>query len=258
MIRTCNVTIDSIHRTASLIKKSHRTVVLTGAGISTPSGVPDFRSPGIGLWTRYLPMEVASLTAFRYNPELFYKWLHPLAVHMLTASPNPAHIALAKLQTSGYVSTIITQNIDGLHTRAGATNVLEIHGTLNTLTCIKCFKQVPSEFIIKDYIDHCTIPYCQLCGGVLKPDVILYEEQLPVKIWQKAEQACRKCDLLVVAGTSLEVMPSAKLPILALDNSASLVIVNNSDTYIDVRADIIIRADVAEIFPQISDELLND
>jgi NAD-dependent deacetylase len=257
MTSSSQVTVESIHHTAELIKQSHHAVVLTGAGISTPSGIPDFRSPGIGLWTRYLPMEVASLSAFRYNPELFYKWLHPLAVHMLSAQPNPAHIALAKLQVNGYISTIITQNIDGLHTRAGAKNVLEVHGTLNTLTCIKCFKQVSSEGIIKEYINLCTIPLCQVCGGILKPDVILYEEQLPVKTWTMAEEACRKCDLILVAGTSLEVMPSAKLPILALDNGASLIIVNNTDTYIDVRADIIIRADVADIFPQISDEVLN-
>jgi len=257
MTSNSRVNVESIHHTAELIKQSHHTVVLTGAGISTPSGIPDFRSPGIGLWTRCLPMEVASLTTFRYNPELFYIWLHPLAVLMLSAQPNPAHIALAELQVKGYISTIITQNIDGLHSRAGATNVLEVHGTLNTLTCIKCFKHIPSEAIIQEYIDHCTIPHCQICGGILKPDVILYEEQLPVKTWIKAEETCRKCDLILVAGTSLEVMPSAKLPILALDNGASLIIINNTDTYIDVRADIIIRADVADIFPQISDEVLH-
>jgi NAD-dependent deacetylase len=257
MTSTSIVTVKSIHQTAELIKKSHHIVVLTGAGISTPSGIPDFRSPGIGLWTRYLPMEVASLTTFRYNPELFYKWLHPLAVHMLSAQPNPAHIALADLQVKGYISTIITQNIDGLHTRAGATNVLEVHGTLNSLTCIKCFRHIPSEGIIQEYIDHCTIPHCQICGGILKPDVILYEEQLPVKTWIKAEETCRKCDLILVAGTSLEVMPSAKLPMLALDNGASLIMINNTDTYIDVRAEIIFRADVADIFPQITDEVLH-
>jgi NAD-dependent deacetylase len=248
---------ETIQRAAELIKQSHNTVVLTGAGISTPSGIPDFRSPGIGLWTRYLPMEVASLSAFRYNPELFYKWLHPLAILMLSAEPNPAHFALAKLQAGGYISTIITQNIDGLHIRAGAKNVLEIHGTLNTLTCVKCFKQVPSNSIIKDYLENCTVPQCPVCDGILKPDIILYEEQLPVKTWIKAEEASRRCDLMLIAGTSLEVMPSAKLPILALDNNAALIIVNNTDTFIDVRADIIIRADVADIFPQISYEVLN-
>jgi NAD-dependent deacetylase len=249
--------VNCIQLASDLIKHSHHTVVLTGAGISTPSGIPDFRSPGTGLWTKYLPMEVASLSAFRYNPELFYQWLHPLAVHMLSAQPNPAHYSLAMLEENGFISSIITQNIDGLHTRAGSKNVIEVHGTLNTLTCIKCFTQVLSEVIIQDYINHCTIPHCQICGGILKPDVILYEEQLPIKTWVKAEEACRKCDLLIVAGTSLEVLPSAKLPVLALDNEASLIIINKTDTYIDIRADIIIRADVAEVFPLISDKVMN-
>lgn len=243
---------------SEMLKHSHHAVVLTGAGISTPSGIPDFRSPGIGLWTRFLPMEVASLSTFRYEPELFYKWLHPLAVHMLSAKPNPAHIALAKMQASGYISTIITQNIDGLHTRAGANNVLELHGTLNTLTCIMCFRQVSSNGIIQDYINQCSIPRCHICGGILKPDIILYEEQLPVKTWLKAEEACSHSDLLLVAGTSLEVLPSAKLPILALDNGARLIIINHAETYIDVRADLIIRANVADIFPQIASEVLDD
>jgi NAD-dependent deacetylase len=250
--------ISSIISASNMLKNSTQAVVLTGAGISTPSGIPDFRSPGIGLWTRFLPMEVASLSAFRYDPELFYKWLHPLAIHMLSAEPNPAHVALAQLQSSGYISTIITQNIDGLHTRAGAKNVLEIHGTLNSLTCIKCFQQFPSDGIIQSYITDCTIPHCQVCGGILKPDVILYEEQLPVKIWQKAEAASKQCDLMLIAGTSLEVMPSAKLPILALNNGAKLMIINHTETYIDVRADMTIRADVAEILPQIAHEVLND
>ena len=202
-------------------------------------------------------MEVASLTTFRYNPELFYSWLHPLAIHMLNAQPNAAHLAIAVLQNNGYISTIITQNIDGLHTRAGAKNVLEVHGTLNTLTCINCFLQVAAEGIIQDYISDCKIPHCQVCGGILKPDVILYEEQLPYKTWMKAEEACRKCDLLLVAGTSLVVMPSAKLPILALENDASLVIINNTDTYVDIRADIVIRENLADVFPLILDEVLS-
>ena len=250
--------INTTNLASDMLKHSHRVVVLTGAGISTPSGIPDFRSPGIGLWTRFLPMEVASLSAFRYDPELFYKWLHPLAVHMLSASPNTAHVALARLQASGYISTIITQNIDGLHTRAGANNVLEIHGTLNTLTCIKCFRQVASNTVIQEYINYCTIPLCQTCGGILKPDIILFEEQLPVKTWLKAEEASSHCDLMLIAGTSLEVLPSAKLPILALDNGARIIIINHADTYIDVRADLIIRADVVDVFPLIASEVLDD
>jgi NAD-dependent deacetylase len=256
MIRDNPANLEPIHHAADLIKKSRHTVALTGAGISTPSGIPDFRSPGVGLWTRVEPMEVASLTAFRHNPEQFYRWFQPLAVQVRSAQPNSAHIALAKLQVAGYVSTIITQNIDGLHTRAGAANVLEVHGSLDTLSCTNCYRKVPSVTVIEEYIDHCTVPHCPSCGSVLKPDIILYEEQLPVAIWNKAEMACQKCDLMLVVGTSLEVMPSAKLPIQAMDHGAQLVIVNNAETFMDVRANIVIHADVAEILPQIMQEVL--
>jgi NAD-dependent deacetylase len=257
MTRIVPEIIHTITHAADLIKKSRHTVALTGAGISTPSGIPDFRSPGVGLWTRFQPMDVASLSAFRHNPEQFYKWFHPLAIHMYVAQPNPAHLALAKLQDAGYISTIITQNIDGLHSRAGAKDVLEVHGTLNTLTCTNCYRQYSSTMIIEDYVKHCTIPYCQVCGSILKPDVILYEEQLPIKTWLKAEEACKYCELMLVIGTSLEVMPSAKLPIQALDHGAKLIIINNADTFMDVRADEVIRADVAKILPQITNEVLN-
>jgi len=257
MTISCPETIQITQRAASIIKAAHRTVVLTGAGISTPSGIPDFRSPGIGLWTRYMPMEVASLSTFRHNPELFFKWMHPLATRMFSAVPNAAHIALAKLEVAGYVSTIITQNIDGLHTRAGAKNVLEVHGTLNTLTCIGCYRQFSSLGIVEEYVKNGTIPHCLICGAILKPDVILYEEQLPIKTWLKAEEACKVCDVMLVAGTSLEVMPSAKLPVLALERDAHLIIVNNSETYVDVRAEIILRGDVADILPHVADAVLS-
>ena len=249
--------IHTITLAVDLIKKSHHTVVLTGAGISTPSGIPDFRSPGVGLWTRYQPMDVASLTAFRHNPEQFYQWLYPLAIQMHTAQPNPAHFALAQLQNTGYISTIITQNIDGLHSRAGSKNVLEVHGTLDTLTCTNCYRKFSSTTFMEEYINHCTIPQCQVCGSILKPDVILYEEQLPIKTWLNAEEACKNCELMLVIGTSLEVMPSAKLPIQALDHGAQLIIINNAETFMDIRAAAVIRADVADILPQISNEVLN-
>lgn len=242
---------------ADLIKKSHHGVTLTGAGISTPSGIPDYRSPTTGLWTRYDHMKVASLSAFRYNPERFYEWLHPMAVQIHSAQPNQAHLALARLQNAGYLPVIITQNIDGLLTSAGAINVLEVHGSLGSLTCTDCYHQFPSAMYIDEYIKHCTIPYCQICGSILKPDVILYEEQLPVHTWQKAEDACKQCDLLLIAGTSLEVMPSAKLPIRALEHGAFLIIVNNAETFVDVRADVVIHADVVDVLPMITDEVLN-
>jgi NAD-dependent deacetylase len=257
MTSSLNELPENIRNAAESIKRSHQVVVLTGAGISTPSGIPDFRSPDIGLWTKFEPMEVASLSAFRYNPEKFFKWLHPLAVRLFSAQPNPAHIALAELQKLGVIHTIITQNIDGLHTHAGATDVLEVHGSLSTLTCINCFARVPSKSVIKEYIEDQKIPHCKICGGYLKPDIILYEEQLPYAIWNKAESASKTCDLMIVVGTSLEVMPSARLPMAALENGASIIMINNTETYIDVRAEIIIRADVADVLPKLADEVFN-
>jgi NAD-dependent deacetylase len=249
--------IEAINKAAKLIKKSPRTVVLTGAGISTPSGIPDFRSPGKGLWTRTDPMKVASLSAFRHNPEQFYAWFHPLAVQIYTAKPNGAHIALARLQEAGFINTIITQNIDGLHSRAGSKNVVEVHGTLNTLTCTSCYRQVPSETILEEYINQCNVPHCKTCGSVLKPDVILYGEQLPVKTWMNAEKATKDCDLMLVVGTSLEVMPSARLPSDAMDHGAHLIILNNATTFMDVRADVVLHEDVAETLPLIAEQVLN-
>jgi NAD-dependent deacetylase len=241
-----------------MLREARRGVALTGAGISTPSGIPDFRSAGSGLWARFLPMEVASLSAFRYQPERFFQWLHPLASHMLSARPNPAHLALARLEEAGYLTTLITQNIDGLHTRAGCKNVLEVHGSLNTLTCVRCYQTFSSNGLIDDYLENASIPYCPHCQGILKPDVILFEEQLPVRVWMKAEEASKGCDLMLVAGTSLEVMPSASLPVKAVENGARLILINRTSTYIDVRADVVIRGNVADILPMIANTLLGE
>lgn len=249
---------NSIRQASQLIKKTKAGVVFTGAGISTPSGIPDFRSEGSGLWTRYFPMEVASLTAFRHDPDKFFSWLRPLASHMLSAQPNPAHTAIAELQKEGYINTVITQNIDGLHHRAGSVNILEIHGTFNTLSCVGCYKQYESSPYISPYIEEGLIPQCSECGSILKPDVILFEEQLPMHIWMQAEQVSKQCDLMLVAGTSLEVIPSAKLPLYAVENSAKLIVVNNTETYIDIRADVVIRGDVADILPLIAQEVIGD
>lgn len=248
--------LEAIHRAAELIKTSKRAVVLTGAGLSTPSGIPDFRSAGSGLWTRYLPMEVASLSTFRYHPEKFYEWLRPLASHMLSAQPNPAHFALAKLEEAGYIKTIVTQNIDGLHHRAGSQHVLEVHGTLNTLTCIDCYRRYDSEGVIEPYLREGILPHCPNCNHLLKPDIILFEEQLPVRAWMQAQEASKTCDLMLVAGTSLEVMPSAGLPMRALENGAHLIIINRTETYVDVRADVIIMDNVADKIPRIAEEVL--
>jgi NAD-dependent deacetylase len=247
---------SEISRAADIVRSSQAGVCLTGAGISTRSGIPDFRSAGSGLWTRYNPLEVASLSAFRYHPNRFFAWMRPLLQQIISASPNPAHLSLAQLQQAGHIRTIITQNIDGLHHKARSTLVLEVHGSLQTLTCIGCFRQVDSAEFIQPLVDTGEIPRCLDCHNILKPDVVLFEEQLPFITWQQAEAACHDCDFMLVAGSSLEVMPVAGLPMHALENHASLIVVNQTPTYIDPRADVLIQGDVAEVLPLLAAEVL--
>ncbi len=247
---------EAIRKAAALLREARNGIALTGAGVSTPSGIPDFRSPESGLWKRYNPMEVASLRAFRYNPERFYAWLREIASGIRAAQPNPAHYALAALQQAGYIHTIITQNVDALHQRAGVRRVLEVHGTLETLTCTRCYHKFHAADYIEDYLENGNIPRCPDCGGVLKPDVILFEEQLPFLVWNQAQEAARTCDLILVAGSSLTVMPVAGLPVQALNNNARMIIINKAPTYIDVRADVVLRGDVAELLPLLAEEAL--
>ena len=245
-----------IEYAADLFRQAERAVVLTGAGISTSSGIPDFRSEGTGLWAKDEPLEVGSLTTFRHDPEKFYKWFHPLAGQIYKAKPNSAHLALAQLEKAGRLKKIVTQNIDMLHQKAGSEKVIEMHGTLGTLSCLGCYQQYGCKDFLPPYLEHGTIPHCPACGAVLKPDVILFGEQLPHKAWLEAQQACRDCDLMLVAGSSLEVLPVAGLPMQAIDRGAHLIIINQTPTYLFVRADINILENVADIIPQIKDQVM--
>lgn len=247
----------AIEFAADLFRQSRHAVVLTGAGLSTPSGIPDFRSEGKGLWSRDEPMEVASLSTFRAAPERFFQWFRPLASQIFNAQPNPAHIALADLEKAGHVHSIVTQNIDVLHQKAGSSVVIEMHGTLRTLTCTQCYRQEEAASHLSAFVDKGDIPLCPKCGSVLKPDVILFGEQLPQMAWYQAQREARQSDLMMVAGSSLEVLPVAGLPMQTLDRGGHLVIINNSPTYLNVRADVVILEDVAEIIPAIAEKVLN-
>ena len=249
---------NDIHCAVDMIRDSQRVVVLTGAGISTGSGIPDFRSPSTGLWEKIDPLEVASLLAFRHDPVRFYRWLRELAVLILNASPNCAHESLTRLQSLGFAHTIITQNIDALHQRAGAQNVLEIHGSIEHMSCTSCFVSYDSSAYIHAYLTEHVIPRCSYCKGVLKPDLVLMGEQLPVHIWQKAVKACNLCDLMIVLGSSLEVLPVAKLPLMALEHGARLILINRMPTYLDVRANIVLHEDLTQVLPWIVDQLVKD
>ena len=245
-----------IARAAELLGQADYAVALTGAGHSTPSGIPDFRSPTSGLWAQVDPMAVASLFAFRLHPQDFYNWIRPLARTMLEAQPNPAHHALAQLESAGLIKSVITQNIDGLHQKAGSQRVHEVHGHMREATCIRCYQVVPADSLVEQFIEGDQIPRCP-CGGVMKPNVILFGEQLPLNVLTAARQDTISCDLMVVIGSSLTVEPVADLPLMALGHGARLIIVNYQPTHLDDRADVLIHADLAEVLPHIAGAAIN-
>lgn len=238
-----------------LLRAARRVVALTGAGISTPSGIPDFRSEDSGLWVKHHPFEVASITGFRHYPERFYEWIRPLARLMLDAEPNPAHRALARLEAGGMLHAIVTQNIDLLHTRAGSRVVHELHGSMREASCVECFRTAPAEQAFAQFMVDGALPRCPSCGGLLKPNVILFGEQLPYGVLQAARRAVRAADVLLVAGSSLEVSPAAEMPLMALAAGARLIVVNYAPTFVDGDADVVIREDVADVLPRLADLL---
>jgi len=242
---------DLIDRAAHALRNARYAVALTGAGISTPSGIPDFRSARTGLWEQVDPMEVATIYAFRQDPARFFRWIRPLALTIRNARPNPAHLALARLEQAGIIRAIITQNIDGLHQQAGSSCVAEVHGHVREATCMTCYHVVPSEGFMEQMILDGQPPRCPECGGVLKPNAVLFGEALPAQAMLTSVQAARQCDVMLVAGSSLEVSPAADLPDLALAHHARLIIVNLSPTHLDACAEVLIHGDVAEVLPQI-------
>lgn len=248
---------QTLQEAAALIKKSKYVTALTGAGISAPSGIPDFRSVKSGLWTMFDPMEVASLAAFRYSPQKFFKWLRPFIQQIITSHPNPAHQGLATLEEQGYLKAIVTQNIDNLHQRAGSGNIFEIHGTLKSMTCGFCYESCPSEPYIEALMVNGEIPRCEHCGHILKPDIILFQEQLHHQQWKAAEEIVLRSDLLVVIGSSLEVSPVSMLPVLAMNKGANLIVINQTPTYVNQRADIVIPEDAATAVPLLVKEILD-
>src|SRR5688572_27825460 len=241
---------QQIRQCAELISQARNVVAMTGAGTSTPSGIPDFRSPNSGLWERVNPLAVASIHAFRQSPEKFYEWIYPLTKQFLEAEPNPAHYALASLEQQGKLKAIITQNIDNLHRRAGSQIVLELHGHVRDVVCTRCYQVQEAAQVFDKFVNDRLVPHCS-CGGVLKPNTILFGEQLPVQEFVAAQGALKQGDLLFLVCSSLEVAPASHLPAFALENGARLVIINLQPTYLDSRADVVIRGDVAEVLPRI-------
>ena len=243
---------QKIEQATRLIQNAKNLVAFTGAGISTDSGIPDFRSD-TGLWkqTDVDPLEVASLFGFRRNPQAFYDWVKPLANTILMAKPNPSHIALADLEAQGILTAIITQNIDILHTRAGNKTIYELHGHMRETTCIRCYKVFDGLPILEQFLLDGRVPHCEHCGGVLKPNVILFGEQLPVRELRDAQQSAKQCDVMLIIGSSLEIAPANQLPVIAKRNNAKIIIINLDETHLDHMADVVIHARSSLVLPQI-------
>ncbi len=243
---------DEIIRAAALLSKARHAVALTGAGSSTPSGIPDFRSPETGLWEKADPMVVASIYTFRRRPQMFYDWMRPLVKTLLNAEPNASHLALAELEAGGWLKATITQNIDGLHQRAGSREVLELHGHIREATCISCYKVLPTRELLEDFLALGEMPRCPACNGVIKPNVVLFGEQLPIEVLNAAMVHVRQADLMLVAGSSLEVMPASQLPLEVHQRAGRLIEINLMPTYIDDIAEVVIHGDVVDVLPRIA------
>ena len=217
---------------ATLLRERQPCVVLTGAGISTESGIPDFRTP-TGIWAQYDPTEYATIDAFRRDPEKVWEF-YALRLEVLgRAEPNAGHLALAELERRGLVQAIVTQNIDGLHQRAGSENVIEVHGSIRTASCLRCGEQVPLEQ---------AMPRCGECGEILKPDVVMFGEVLPPGAMERASELARGAGLLLVVGSTLEVYPVAGLPDETRAAGGARAIVNRGPTQYDTVADLKIDA----------------
>lgn len=227
------------------IDESRSIVFFGGAGVSTESGIPDFRSVD-GLYNQkyaYPPEEILSRTFFDRKPEEFYRFYRDKML-CLTARPNPAHRKLARLEAAGRLRSIVTQNIDGLHQLAGSKRVWELHGSVHRNHCMRCGKSYPAQWVL----DSTGVPKCD-CGGIVKPDVVLYEEQLDSDVIQGAVNDIQKADLLIVGGTSLAVYPAAGL--INYYRGSRLVLINKSETPRDSQADLVLHGPIGQILDQI-------
>jgi NAD-dependent deacetylase len=243
----------SVEQLAELIRRRQPCVVLTGAGVSTESGIPDFRSP-TGLWAQFDPFEYGSIEAFRRDPLKVWSFYKP-RVRMLTeAEPNPAHHALAELERLGLVEAVVTQNIDLLHERAGSREVIEVHGSIRTATCPGCGQRYELERVL-ELLAGADAPACRTCGALLKPDVVFFGELLPPEPIERAFVLARRAALLLVVGSALEVQPVAGLPLETLNAGGELAIVNRGPTASDSRASVRIEERAGEALPALVETL---
>ena len=240
-----------ISKLAELISAGSRIVFFGGAGVSTESGIPDFRSEdGVFSAIRkygYPPEELLSHSFFVRKPDIFYRYYKELLMST-DARPNDAHIALSQLEQMGKLSAVVTQNIDGLHQKAGSKNVFELHGSIHRNFCMKCHRFFDAEYVK----NHSGIPYCP-CGGMIKPDVVLYEEAVDPDVMRGAAKHIQNADMLIIGGTSLQVYPAAGF--IDCYSGNKLVLINKSRTPYDGRADLVINAPIGQVFRQVMESL---
>jgi NAD-dependent deacetylase len=231
-------------RLAELIRDHQPCVALTGAGVSTESGIPDFRSPK-GMWARFDPLEYATLGAFQRDPEKVWRFYAPRFSLLTDAEPNRAHLVLAELESFGLLRAVITQNIDLLHERAGSCEVVEVHGSIRTSTCLSCGARYPLAEVL-GLLD-AGAPRCTACSEVLKPDVVFFDELLPDEAIDRAYELAGKARLLLVVGSSLQVWPVAELPLVTLRAGGKVGVVNEGSTSVDDSAELKLTGKAGEI-----------
>jgi len=228
-----------------MIRKAKHTFCLTGAGVSTLSGIPDFRTDKSGVWQRFDRNRIFNIDVFYSEPELFYKFAKEYIYTLHRVKPNVVHLFLAELEKRGLSAGVATQNIDGLHQAAGSRVVYELHGHARTSHCIECGREYSLQETVKRLTNN-LYPSCD-CGGTIKPDVVFYGEGLPERALMKSLHEAGRCDLFLVLGTSLVVYPAATLPEMALQSGAKVVVMNKTTTPFDQKASLIIRDDLKDV-----------
>ena len=242
-----------VRRLAGLVREGQPCVVLTGAGISTESGIPDFRSP-TGIWAQYDPMEYATISAFRRDPVKVWEFYALRFEALTSAEPNEGHRALAELERRGLVHAVVTQNIDTLHERAGSQDVVEVHGSIREAECLACAARVALAEVV-ELLRERSAPPCPRCGEVLKPGVVMFGELLPEREIDRAFELAAEARLLLVVGSSLEVHPVAGLPDTTLAAGGAVAIVNRGPTPYDAAASLKLDAGAGETLASLSEEL---
>lgn len=248
---------DNIEKFAHLILESKNIVVLSGAGMSTESGIPDFRSPGTGLWEKVSPDEFASIHSYVSNTGKNLKFMLDMGLKIFKAKPNRGHKMLTKLQKLGKLNGILTQNIDGLHQKAYTKNVIELHGTANEAICMRCKKVYPITTMINQVFKKQYVPSCEKCGGLLKPNAIFFGEALHSETLRRADELIEDCDLLIILGSSLLVYPVAFYPHKAISKGAKIAIINIQETDMDHNAEVVIHQKIGDILPKIVETVEN-